>query len=228
VVGVGPWINTIWSMLDLPKEITIKGRDGKENQRHPMWHYMALQEGTLGVDPQLSEAERRRDASRDPRRHRRAAIFRPRRRAHHRQALGPVLQAGLSFGGVQGGAMPAAVERPADQVRVDPYGPKSPEFVVTDNFADMWTSALAFCQKRFEGQHGLLPEGAVRRHRLLHARQLPRVRPLSRERVRDRRFQSRLQDDRRGRARREELLGNKRALLEPFRFSRYAKAPASR
>jgi hypothetical protein len=38
-------------------------------------------------------------------------------------------------------------------VRVDPYGPKSPEFVVTDNFADMWTSALAFCQKRFEGQH---------------------------------------------------------------------------
>ena len=36
-------------------------------------------------------------------------------------------------------------------MRVDPYGPKSPEFVVTDNFADMWTSALAFCQKRFEG-----------------------------------------------------------------------------
>ena len=59
------------------------------------------------------------------------------------------------FGGVQGGAMPAAVEPDADDVRVDPYGPKSPEFVVTDNFADMWTSALAFCQKRFEGQHGV-------------------------------------------------------------------------
>ena len=49
-------------------------------------------------------------------------------------------------------------------MRVDPYGPKSPEFVVTDNFADMWTSALAFCQKRFEGQHGVYrkePSGGI-------------------------------------------------------------------
>ncbi len=60
--------------------------------------------------------------------------------------------------------MPAAVDRAADDVRVDPYGPKSPEFVVTDNFADMWTSALAFCQKRFEGQHGVYrkePSGGI-------------------------------------------------------------------
>jgi hypothetical protein len=60
--------------------------------------------------------------------------------------------------------MPAVVEPDADLVRVDPYGPKSPEFVVTDNFADMWTSALAFCQERFEGRHDVYrqePSGGI-------------------------------------------------------------------
>src|SRR5438094_543324 len=28
IVGVGPWIKSIWEMLDLPKVISIKGRDG--------------------------------------------------------------------------------------------------------------------------------------------------------------------------------------------------------
>jgi glycine/D-amino acid oxidase-like deaminating enzyme len=37
-------------------------------------------------------------------------------------------------------------------VKVDPYGPASPDFVVGEDFANMWTSALAFCQKRFEGK----------------------------------------------------------------------------
>jgi hypothetical protein len=105
------------------------------------------------------------------------------------------------FGGVQGGAMPAVVDRPADEVRVDPYGPKSPEFVVTDNFADMWTSALAFCQKRFEGKHGVYrkePSGGIG---CFTPDSFPVIDPLSRERVRDRRLESRLQDDRGGRPR---------------------------
>ena len=29
IVGVGPWVKHIWDMLELPKRITIKGRDGK-------------------------------------------------------------------------------------------------------------------------------------------------------------------------------------------------------
>src|SRR3981189_2253989 len=29
IVGVGPWINAIWNMLELPKQISVKGRDGK-------------------------------------------------------------------------------------------------------------------------------------------------------------------------------------------------------
>jgi glycine/D-amino acid oxidase-like deaminating enzyme len=51
VVAVGPWINALWNMLALPKTISVKGRDGKVHDGVRMWHYMALQEGTLGVDP---------------------------------------------------------------------------------------------------------------------------------------------------------------------------------
>ena len=58
----------------------------------------------------------------------------------------------FSFGGVQGGASPYKVEQDPDQVAVDPYGPESPEFVVGEDFIDMWCSALAHCQKRFEGK----------------------------------------------------------------------------
>src|SRR4029077_5126158 len=58
----------------------------------------------------------------------------------------------FNFGGVQGGAMPFKVKADPAQVKIDPYGPESPDFVVGDDFAHMWCSALAFCQKRFEGQ----------------------------------------------------------------------------
>ena len=57
------------------------------------------------------------------------------------------------FNGIQGGAMPYKVETPVERVAIDPYGPQSPEFVSSEAFADMWTSALAFCHRRFEGRH---------------------------------------------------------------------------
>jgi glycine/D-amino acid oxidase-like deaminating enzyme len=49
-------------------------------------------------------------------------------------------------------------------VNVDPYGPASPDFVVGADFARLWTSALAHCQKRFEGRGGLFskaPSGGI-------------------------------------------------------------------
>ena len=70
----------------------------------------------------------------------------------------------LSFGGVQGGAMPYVVERPASEVAVDPYGPASADFVVGNDFARMWTSALAHCHKRFEDKRDLFskePSGGL-------------------------------------------------------------------
>src|SRR3546814_9984706 len=51
--------------------------------------------------------------------------------------------------------MPYKVDKPVDEVAIDPYGPESPEFVASSDFVDMWTSALAFCHKRFEGKSGL-------------------------------------------------------------------------
>ncbi len=152
VVGVGPWVKQIWDMLELPKAIEIKGRDGKVHQDVPMWVYWSLQEGTLGVDPTL---QRTNDGRMPP--------------VIHVDTDAPLLsdvdgklitdklwgiyyKPDFNFGGVQGGAMPYKIQTPVDQVKVDPYGPDSPDFIVGDDFAHMWCSALAFCQKRFEGQ----------------------------------------------------------------------------
>ena len=38
---------------------------------------------------------------------------------------------------------------------VDPYGTESPDFVVGNEFIDMWCAALAFCQRRFEDSRHL-------------------------------------------------------------------------
>lgn len=152
VVGVGPWVKQVWDMLELPKAIEIKGRDGKVHQDVPMWVYWSLQEGTLGVDPTL---QRTNDGRMPP--------------VIHVDTDAPLLsdvdgklitdklwgiyyKPDFNFGGVQGGAMPYKIQTPVDQVKVDPYGPDSPDFIVGDDFAHMWCSALAFCQKRFEGQ----------------------------------------------------------------------------
>ncbi len=180
--------------------ITVKGRDGTTHDGVRMWHYMALQEGTLGVDPDFQKTN---DGAMPPVIHvdTDAPLYSDRDgKLITDQLWGLYYKPDFHFGGVQGGAMPATVERDADEVRVDPYGPKSPEFVVDDNFADMWTSALAYLPEALRRQARRVPQRAVGRHRLLHARQLSGVRPVPRERLRDRRFESRLQDDRRRQA----------------------------
>src|SRR4030065_732033 len=50
VVGVGPWVNKIWNLLELPKTITVKA-NGKVRSDVPMWKFWCLEEGTLGVAP---------------------------------------------------------------------------------------------------------------------------------------------------------------------------------
>jgi len=44
--------------------------------------------------------------------------------------VGHLLQPDLNFGGVQGGGVPYVVDRPLDEIAVDPYGPASRDFVV--------------------------------------------------------------------------------------------------
>ena len=149
ILGAGPWAKTFWDMLELPKTVSIKGGDGEMHDGIPMWVYWSLQEGTLGVDPKLQVDNQ---GNMPP------VIHVDSNAPLHScvdgslitdQMWGIYYKPDFHFGGVQGGAAPFKVETDPDQVAVDPYGPDSPEFIVGPEFAHMWVSALAHCQKRF-------------------------------------------------------------------------------
>lgn len=152
VVAVGPWIKSIWNMLDLPKSVTVKNSNGKIHEGIPTWRYWCLQEGVLGVEPDFQKTNVGdmppvvhvdTDAPLHSDIDGRLITDKP---------WGVYYKPDFHFHGIQGGAMPYPVDKPADDVTVDPYGPESPEFTVGEDFADMWCSGLAFCQKRFKGQ----------------------------------------------------------------------------
>ena len=154
IVGVGPWVRSIWHMLGLPDAISIKDRDGKLHENVPMWVYWSLQEGTLGVDPDYQKTN---DGQMPPVIHvdTDAPLYSDVDGSLITDKLwGIYYKPDFHFGGIQGGAMPFKVPTAIDRVKVDPYGPESPDFIVGDDFAHMWVSALAFCQKRFMGQMG--------------------------------------------------------------------------
>ncbi|RWC94068.1 MAG: FAD-binding oxidoreductase, partial [Mesorhizobium sp.] len=130
IIGAGPWVKQIWDMLELPKAISIKGRDGKTHHDVPMWTFWSLQEGTLGVDPKL---QRTNDGKMPP------VIHVDTDAPLHSDVDGTVITDKLwgiyykpdfHFGGVQGGAMPFKVPTAPEQVKIDPYGPESPDFIV--------------------------------------------------------------------------------------------------
>ncbi|MGI9305831.1 MAG: NAD(P)/FAD-dependent oxidoreductase [Gammaproteobacteria bacterium] len=212
IIAAGPWVKSFWDMLELPK--TIAGGV-------PMWRYWALQEGVLKVPPDFLQTE---DGAPPP--------------VIHIDSNEPLADAGgklitdemwgiyykpdFHFNGVQGGAAPFEVRRAADEVEVDPYGPESPEFVVGGEFARMWCAALAFCHKRFEGKQALFhdePSGGLGCF-------TPDSFPVF-----DRFCENAyiIADSNHGykmlgvgKLVAEELRGTKSALLEPFRFARYA------
>ncbi|MCY3878644.1 MAG: FAD-binding oxidoreductase [Rhodobacteraceae bacterium] len=151
IIGVGPWVRDFWDMLGLPKRITVKDLDGKVHEDVAMWRYWQLEEGVLTVPPETLLTD--------------AGDIPP---VIHVDTDAPLLsdvdgsvitdemwgiyyKPDWHFGGVQGGASPYKVDTPVDEVAVDPYGPASPEFVASPDFAHMWVSALAHCHKRFEG-----------------------------------------------------------------------------
>jgi len=157
VVAVGPWVRDLWRMLALPDVVPVLGRNGTVYDR-PMWTYWSLQEGTLRVDPAfLTDAS----GGLPPVLHvdTDAPLYDDTDGSLISDRLwGIYFKPDVNFGGVQGGAMPFVVDRPADEVAVDPYGPASPDFVVGAEFARMWTSGLAHCLKRFEGKGHLFAE----------------------------------------------------------------------
>jgi methylglutamate dehydrogenase subunit A len=155
VFGAGPWVRDMWKMLELPETVSIRGRDGKMHDNIPMWRFWQLEEGVLGVEPDVLKTN---DGAMPPVIHvdTDSPLYSDRTGALVTDKLwGIYYKPDFHFDGVQGGAMPYKVDKPVHDVAIDPYGPESPEFVASSDFVDMWTSALAFCHKRFEGKSGL-------------------------------------------------------------------------
>jgi glycine/D-amino acid oxidase-like deaminating enzyme len=224
VVGVGPWVNRIWNQLELPREVSIKGADGAMHHGIPMWKYWCLEEGTLGVDPDMHKTN--------------DGAFPP---VIHVDTDAPLLsdvdgsviteelwgiyyKPDFHFGGIQGGAAPYKVEQEPDKVQVDPYGPDSPDFIVDDEFVHMWCSALAHCQKRFEGQIRYYKKDEKSGGLGCFTPDNFPVFDVFRENVyviADSNHGYKMMGV--GKLVAEEIAGQPSRLLEPFRFSRYAQ-----
>lgn len=224
VIGAGPWVRQFWEMLELPSHITVKNPDTQKLSHNiPMWVYWSLQEGTLGVDPML---QRTNDGKMPPVIH--VDTDAPLRCDRDGSRLttdmwGIYYKPDFNFGGIQGGAAPFIVEKPAHEVAVDPYGPQSGEFIVGAEFERMWVSALAHCQKRFSGTMGQFkrePSGGIGAF-------TPDSFPVfdvfheNAYLIADSNHGYKMLGV--GKLVAQEILGERSALMKPFRFGRYAK-----
>ena len=151
IVGAGPWVRDFWDMLDMPKKITLKDLQGETHEGVDMWRFWQLEEGVLQVDPGVMMDN---DGEMPPVIHvdTDATLYSTVDGSKITDDMwGIYYKPDWHFNGIQGGASPYKVDTPVDEVAIDPYGPSSPEFVASHEFAHMWVSALAHCQKRFEG-----------------------------------------------------------------------------
>ena len=158
VVGVGPWVRDIWNMLELPTVANIKDKKGKIHQT-PMWTYWFLQEGVIGVDPDFLKTN---DGKAPPVTHvdSTAPLYSDRDgKLLTDKIWGIYYKPDIEGLGVQGGTSPYIVDKHFNDVAVDPYGLESKEYQTTDSFSEMWCSALAHCQKRFEGKSNVYRKG---------------------------------------------------------------------
>lgn len=221
IVAPGPWAETFWKMLDLPLHITVKDREGKLHEGVKMWTYWCLQEGTLGVEPEVGMDNRGKlppvihvDSD--------APLYSCEEGSLITDKMwGIYYKPDFHFRGIQGGTMPYLVDR--EQVEVDPYGIDSPDFVVGKEFAHMWTSALAHCQKRYEDKYRYYrdePSGGLGAF-------TPDSFPVF-DVFRDNCYM--ILDSNHGYKMigvgalvAKEVMGEPQALLEPFRFGRYEK-----
>jgi hypothetical protein len=203
--------------------VAIKASDGTVHDDIPMWRYWQLEEGVLGVDPGFLTTA---DGAMPPVIHvdTDAPLYSERTgRLITDELWGVYYKPDFHFDGVQGGAMPYKVAKPPDAVAIDPYGPLSPEFVASEEFADMWTSALAFCHKRFEGKMSLYRAERSGGIGCFTPDSFP-VFDVFRENcyvIADSNHGYKMLGV--GALVAQEIVGEKSTLLEPFRLSRYAE-----
>ena len=158
VVGVGPWVRDIWNMLELPQTVNIKNGNG-ESKEVPMWKYWFLQEGVLGVDKDFLKTN---DGKLPPVTHvdTTAPLYSDLDgKLITDKIWGIYYKPDIEGLGVQGGTSPYIVDKHFNDVAVDPYGIESKDYQTTDKFSEMWVSALAHCQKRFEGKYKVYRKG---------------------------------------------------------------------
>lgn len=220
IIGAGPWAKSFWDMLDLPDQIDIKDNDGNIHKNVKIWTYWCLVEGTLGVPPDYAMNN---DGKMPPVIHvdTDAPLYSSEDGTLITDKLwGIYYKPDFHFGGVQGGAAPYIVE---GEVKVDPYGIDSPDFVVGPDFVHMWTSALAHCQKRYENKYQNYknePSGGIGAF-------TPDNFPVF-DTMKDNCYM--ILDSNHGykmigvgKLVAKEITGEKQRLLKPFRFERYAK-----
>jgi glycine/D-amino acid oxidase-like deaminating enzyme len=141
VVAVGPWVASLWSMLDLPDRLDVRQPDGRLITDQPMWTYWYLQEGEAAFDPAMFVTN---DGTSSP-------VLHVDSDQPLRADDGTLITEdfwGVYFkpdrDSIQGGAQPRKLGNDFD---VDPY----PTGTVDPEFADMWSASLSHCLKRFEG-----------------------------------------------------------------------------
>lgn len=219
ILGAGPWVKYFWEMLGLPSKIDVKGLDGSVQKDRTTWTYQCLQEGTLGVEPAYGldnrgkmppvihvDSEAVLESSED------GSVI-------TKETWGIYYKPDFHFRGVQGGAAPYLVE--GEDIAVDPYGIDSPHFIVGPEFAHMWTSALAHCQERYEDQYPRYrnePSGGLG---AFSPDNFP-VFDVMRENcylIADSSHGYKMIGV--GELVAKEIMGEKQALLEPFRYERY-------
>jgi len=222
VVAVGPWARDVWSMLELPEATEIKGKDGKMHEV-PMWKYWMLQEGVIGVDKDFLKTN---DGKSPPVIHvdSTAPLYSDKdKKLITDKIWGIYYKPDIEGLGVQGGTSPYIVNKHFKNVAVDPYGLESKEYQTTDEFSEMWSSALAHCQKRFEGKSNLYRKGPSGGLGCFTPDSFP---------IFDRFCENVyiIADSNHGykmigvgQLVAEEIAGKENSLLKPFRFNRYAK-----
>jgi glycine/D-amino acid oxidase-like deaminating enzyme len=144
VVAVGPWVASLWSMLELPSRLDVRQPDGEVIADQPMWTYWYLQEGEVAIDPATFVTS---DGQSSP-------VLHVDSNAPLHADDGTLITDefwGVYFkpdrDSVQGGAQPLTV---GPEFTVDPY----PTGTVDPGFPDLWSAALSHCLKRFEGARG--------------------------------------------------------------------------
>ena len=121
IVGVGPWVKSVWEMLELPGAISIRA-NGKIHSGVKMWTYWCLQEGTLGVDPGLQKTN---DGRMPPVIHFDCdqPLYDYEGKLIRGESWGIYYKPDFHFGGIQGGAMPTGwrpIRTRSESIPMDP------------------------------------------------------------------------------------------------------------